>query len=217
MTAQHEPTLVLATTNPGKIREYHRLLTAAGLPLHIVGLDAVGLTAPPETGTTFAANAILKARNAATQSGLPALADDSGLAVDALDGAPGVYSARYAGEHADDEANRRLLIAALADVPEDARTGRFICAIALARPDGEVAVVEGVCEGRLLTAPRGTNGFGYDPLFALPDRGVTMAELSLDEKNAISHRAQALARAVPLLRRLFATGPVATGEVGQTT
>lgn len=208
MTAPHEPTLVLATTNPGKIREFHRLLTAAGLPLQIIGLDAVGLTAPPETGTTFAANAILKARNAATLSGLPALADDSGLAVDALDGAPGVYSARYAGEDADDEANRQLLIAALAAVPEAARTGRFVCAIALARPDGAVAVVEAACEGHLLTTPRGTNGFGYDPLFALPDRGVTMAELSMDEKNAISHRAQAVARAVPMLRRLFATGEI---------
>jgi XTP/dITP diphosphohydrolase len=195
--------IVLATSNPGKVREFERLLAEGGLPLSIVGLTEVGLSAPPETGVTFAENAILKARNAAAGSGLPALADDSGLEVDALDGAPGVYSARYAGEGAGDEANRQRLIAELARVPETARTGRFRCAIAVALPDGTVETVEGACEGRLITEPRGTEGFGYDPLFLLPERGLTLAELSLAEKNRISHRAQATTRALPVLRRML--------------
>lgn len=206
MTAVPAATLVLATTNPGKMREFDRLLAGAGLPLRVVGLDAVGVEAPPETGVTFAENAILKARHAAARSGLPALADDSGLVVDGLGGAPGVYSARYAGEGAGDEANRRRLIAALAAVPEAGRSGRFVCAIAVAQPDGAVAVVEGVCEGRVIDTPRGTNGFGYDPLFYLPGRGATLAELSPDEKGAISHRARAFALAVPLLRPLAGAG-----------
>ena len=175
-----------------------------GLPVRIVGLDEAGLAAPDETGATFAENAALKARHAADGSGQLALADDSGLEVDALGGAPGVRSARWAGAGADDEANRRRLIRELAGVPEDRRTGRFRCAIAVARPVGPVEVVEGALEGRLLTEPRGTGGFGYDPLFLLPERGLTLAELPLDEKNAVSHRARALERALPLLRRLVA-------------
>jgi XTP/dITP diphosphohydrolase len=195
--------IVLATTNPGKVREFDRLLAEGGLPLLVVGLGEVGLSAPPETGVTFAENAILKARHAAAGSGLPALADDSGLEVDALAGAPGVYSARYAGEGAGDEANRQRLIAELARVPATARTGRFRCAIAMALPDGTVETVEGACEGRLITEPRGTEGFGYDPLFLLPERGLTMAELPMAEKNRISHRARATARALPVLRRML--------------
>jgi XTP/dITP diphosphohydrolase len=195
--------IVLATSNPGKVREFERLLAEGGLPLSVVGLAEVGLSAPPETGVTFAENAILKARNAAVASGLPALADDSGLEVDGLAGAPGVYSARYAGEGAGDEANRQRLIAELARVPEAERTGRFRCAIAVALPDGTVETVEGACEGRLITEPRGTEGFGYDPLFFLPGRGRTLAELPLAEKNRISHRAQATARALPVLRRML--------------
>jgi XTP/dITP diphosphohydrolase len=212
MTVDTLPTLVLATTNPGKVREYHHLLVTAGLPLRVVGLDEVGVVAPPETGTTFAENAILKARHAAERSGLPALADDSGLAVDGLGGAPGVYSARYAGENANDEANRQLLIAALGPLSEVERAGHFVCAIALAQPDGAVEVVEGTCDGLLLTEPRGDNGFGYDPLFFMPEQGRTMAELSLDEKSAVSHRALALACAMPLLRRAFGRE-----EVGRAT
>ena len=206
MTTPAAATIVLATANPGKIREFHHLLALAGLPLRVLGLPDVGLTAPPETGTTFAENAILKARHAAERSGFPALADDSGLAVDGLGGAPGVYSARYAGEQADDEANRRLLIDNLAAVPVADRTARFVCAIALARPDGAIEVVEATCEGLVLTEPRGSNGFGYDPLFLLPERGATMAELSLAEKGTVSHRARALDRALPLLRRLADRG-----------
>ena len=204
--------IVLATSNPGKVREFERLLAEGGLPLAVLGLAEVGLSAPPETGVTFAENAILKAQNAAMRSGLPALADDSGLEVDALGGAPGVYSARYAGEGAGDEANRQRLIAELARVPEAERTGRFRCAIAVALPDGTVETVEGSCEGRLITEPRGTEGFGYDPLFLLPERGRTLAELPLAEKNRISHRAQATARALPVLRRMLGDGAGAKVE-----
>lgn len=196
--------LVLATSNPGKVREYERLLSDAGLPLPVVGLREVGLEPPPETGTTFAENALLKARLAAEASGLPALADDSGLEVDGLGGAPGLNSARYAGEGAGDEANRRRLIGALAEVPVERRTGRFRCAIAVALPGGPDETVEAACEGLLLTEPRGSDGFGYDPLFLLPARGLTMAELPLAEKNLISHRARATALAIPVLRRLLA-------------
>lgn len=195
--------LVLATANPGKVIEFERLLSEAGLPLHVLGLDAVGLSAPPETGETFEENAILKARHAAVGSGLPALADDSGLVVDGLDGAPGVRSARYAGEEANDEANRQRLIAELARVPEAARTARFHCAIAIALPDGTIETVTGTFKGRVITEPRGTGGFGYDALFLIPERGLTLAELTLEEKNRISHRARATAQAVPVLRRLL--------------
>jgi XTP/dITP diphosphohydrolase len=204
--------IVLATSNPGKVREFERLLAEGGLPLSVLGLAEVGLSAPPETGVTFAENAILKARNAAVASGLPSLADDSGLEVDGLAGAPGVFSARYAGEGAGDEANRQRLIAELARVPEAERTGRFRCAIAVALPDGTVETVEGSCEGRLITEPRGTEGFGYDPLFLLPGRGRTLAELPLAEKNRISHRAQATARALPVLRRMLGDGAGAKVE-----
>ncbi len=196
-------TIVLATTNPGKVREFGQLFAASGLSLHVVGLREVGLEAPPETGTTFAENALLKARHAATATGHLAFADDSGLEVDGLGGAPGVHSARYAGEGAGDEANRQRLIAELAGVPEAARGGRFRCAIAIAQPDGTAGVAEGSCEGVAITTPRGANGFGYDPLFFLPEQGRTMAELAPEEKNAISHRARATARAVPILRRML--------------
>jgi XTP/dITP diphosphohydrolase len=203
-------TLVVATTNPGKVRELRALLS--DLPVWLVGMDEVGLSAPAETGATFAANAILKARHAADASGLLALADDSGLEVDGLGGAPGVHSARYAGDGAGDEANRRRLIRALRDLPPAARTGRFRCAIAIAQPaptgagagEATVTVVEGTCEGLLQTEPRGDRGFGYDPLFLLPERGLTMAELPDAEKNVVSHRARALALALPVLRRLLA-------------
>jgi XTP/dITP diphosphohydrolase len=196
-------TIVLATTNAGKVREFGQLLAASGLPLNVIGLREAGLDAPPETGATFAENALLKARHAATASGYLALADDSGLEVDGLGGAPGIRSARYAGEGAGDEANRQRLIAAIAGLPEAERVGRFRCAIAIARPDGTAEVAEGSCKGLAITTPRGANGFGYDPLFLLPDRGLTMAELAPEEKNAISHRARAVARALPLLRRML--------------
>ncbi len=198
---------MLATTNPGKVREYRALLGV--LPVRLVGLDETGLAQGPETGATFAENAAQKARHAAAGSGLVALADDSGLEVDGLGGAPGVRSARYAGEAADDEANRRRLIRELAAVPVERRTARFRCAVAIARPGagegGEpevLALVEGTCEGVALTEPRGAHGFGYDPLFLLPERGLTLAELPPEEKNRLSHRARAVERALPALRAL---------------
>lgn len=209
-------TLVLATTNAGKVREFRQLL--ARLPVRVVGIDAIGVDLPPETGMTFAENAVLKATHAANTSGFLALADDSGLEVDLLGGKPGVRSARYAGEGAGDEANRQHLIQEVrqARLPGadlgDGFAARFRCAIALAQPHGPVEVVEGVCEGRVIPEPRGTGGFGYDPLFLLPDRGVTMAELAPEEKNAISHRARALDRALPILERMLAVGVPTTAS-----
>ena len=213
-------TLVLATTNPGKVREFRALLGA--LPVRLVRLDEVGLAQGPETGATFAENAVQKARHAAAGSGLVALADDSGLEVDGLGGAPGVWSARYAGEPADEEANRRRLIRELAAVPVERRTARFRCAVAIARPGagggGEpeiLALVEGACEGVVLTEPRGAQGFGYDPLFLLPERGLTLAELPPEEKNTLSHRARAVERALPALRALEEDDGAAAAGAGE--
>ena len=210
---------MLATTNPGKVREYRALLGA--LPVRLLQLDEVGLAQGPETGATFAENAVQKARHAAAGSGLVALADDSGLEVDGLGGAPGVRSARYAGEPADDEANRQRLIRELAAVPVERRTGRFRCAVAIARPGGGeggepelLALVEGACEGVALTEPRGAHGFGYDPLFLLPERGLTLAELPPEQKNALSHRARAVERALPALRALVEDDAVTTAGAG---
>lgn len=181
--------VVLATTNPGKVREVARILD--GLDVDLVPMGAVGLEPVEETGETFEANALLKARAAATGSGLPALADDSGLEVDALGGAPGVRSARYAGDDADDEANNRRLLADLAEVEPAARTGRFVCVAALATPDGRVWTARGEMPGVVLTAPRGSGGFGYDPLFVAVGETGTNAELAPDVKDARSHRGQA--------------------------
>ena len=210
---------MLATTNPGKVREYRALL--GGLPVRLVRLDEVGLAAGPETGATFAENAVQKARHAAAVSGLVALADDSGLEVDGLGGAPGVRSARYAGEGADDEANRRRLIRELAAVPVERRTARFRCAVAIARPGGDegsepeiVALAEGACEGVVLTEPRGAHGFGYDPLFLLPKHGLTLAELPPEEKNSLSHRARAVERALPTLWALAGEDAATAASAG---
>ncbi len=194
--------LLIATHNRGKLREYAALL--ADLPVTLVSPEEIGLSRQEgiERGSTYEENARLKALAYAQASGLLALADDSGLEVDALDGAPGLYSARYApGE---DEDRIAALLRALAGVPEDARTARFRCVIALATPDGTVQTAEGTCEGRILTAPRGKGGFGYDPIFYLPDRGCTMAELPPEEKNRISHRARAFQAVRPLLEALLA-------------
>ena len=199
MIMRERPRLLIATGNRGKLEEFRALLP---LEMDLLTLHDVGLDSPPETGTTFAENARLKARAAATQSGLLAIADDSGLEVDALDGAPGLYSARYAGEPGDDEANRKKLLAALAGVPFARRRARFRCAVVVATPDGREAVAEGVCEGAIAFEPAGSNGFGYDPLFMLPD-GRTMAQLSPEEKNAISHRARACQAARPALLNLL--------------
>jgi XTP/dITP diphosphohydrolase len=184
--------LVLATGNVGKQRELAALLQGRGLQL--LRQSELGVTSVEETGTTFEANALLKARHAAAATGLPALADDSGLEVDALGGAPGVYSARYAGEHAGDAANTELLLQRLQGVPLSARTARFRCVIVLLRSadDDAPLLAAGSWEGHIALAPAGVGGFGYDPVF-VPRGGVlTVAELDDITKNQVSHRAQAL-------------------------
>lgn len=185
-------TLVAATGNPGKLAELERLLD--GLGWEVVAQSAFGVEPPPEDGLTFVENAILKARHAAERTGRPALADDSGIVVDALGGAPGVRSARYAGEGSGDAANNERLVRALAGVPEAERTARFECAVAWMRDprDPVPLIARGTWEGRMLEAPRGTNGFGYDPLFLDPAAGLTAAELPSERKDALSHRGQAL-------------------------
>ncbi len=186
--------LLIATRNPGKVAEYAEILSDLGYRL--VSLKDVGITSEvAETGNTYAENALLKARRYATASGLITLADDSGLEVDALAGAPGVYSARYAGPEASDEERYRKLLAQLEGVPDSQRTARFRCVIAIVWPDGREVVVEGTCEGCIAHQPRGNYGFGYDPIFYLPKLGKTMAEIPPKVKNQISHRAQAARRA----------------------
>lgn len=183
--------LVLATRNAGKIRELHALLS--GLGFEVLGLDSFPrLGEIEETGSTFAENSLLKARTVAQATGLVALADDSGLEVDALNGAPGVYSARYSGPGATDEKNNRKLLDALHSVPEERRGCRFVSVVAAVAPGGAELLAEGRWEGRVLTAPRGAGGFGYDPLFLDLELGQSAAELAAEEKNARSHRGRAL-------------------------
>ena len=184
--------IVLASGNPGKLRELAQLLAPQGL--RVLPQSAFGLETPPETGTTFRENALLKARQVSGLTGLPALADDSGIEVDALQGRPGVYSARYAGEGASDAENLQKLLAELQSVPEDARTARYRCVMALVRgaQDPEPLLAEGTWSGRILRAPRGTGGFGYDPVFLPEGLEHTAAELAPAQKNALSHRGQAL-------------------------
>lgn len=186
--------LVLASSNAGKLAELRDLLGDASIELH--AQSEFGVTDAEETGLTFVENALLKARHAARATGLPSLGDDSGLCVDALDGAPGLYSARYAGGHGDSAANIAKLLAALRDVPEAARTARFVCVLAVLRhaEDPQPLIAEGVWEGRILDAPRGGGGFGYDPVFFDPARAMGAAELDAALKNRISHRGIALAR-----------------------
>ena len=196
------PKLLIATNNPGKLREYEELL--AGLPLELTSPAREGLSLEvAETGESFAENARLKAVAYARASGLLTLADDSGLEVDALGGRPGVHSARYAGEGADDEERYRLLLEEMRGVPWEKRTARFRCVIAIATPEGEVRTAEGTCEGIIAFEPRGEHGFGYDPVFYLPQHGRTMAELEPRAKNRISHRARAARKAREILRELW--------------
>ena len=185
--------VVLATHNAKKLTELRRLVAAAELPVTVLGLDDVAAyPEPAETETTFEGNALIKARAAVRETGRIALADDSGLAVDRLNGMPGVRSARWAGAGAGDEDNNALLLRQLDDVPDPHRTAHFVCAMALVAPDGTEVVRHGVVDGHLLTAPRGENGFGYDPLF-VPDGGeLTTAELDPAAKDAISHRGRAV-------------------------
>ena len=199
--------VVLATGNPGKVEELRRILAPYGLEL--VGLADVPPYEPgPETGATFAENALAKAREAVAATGLPAVADDSGLAVDALNGMPGVLSARWSGSGGPrperDRTNLELLLAQTADVPDERRGAAFVCAAAWALPDGSEGVVEGRLRGRLLRAPRGTGGFGYDPLLLPEGSERSTAELSPEEKDAISHRGQAFRALAPVLADVLA-------------
>ena len=196
------PRLVLATHNPHKVGELREILRPLLPGLHeddVVGAADVGADPPVEDGVTFAENALLKARALAAATGLPAVADDSGLCVDVLGGAPGVFSARWAGRHGDDRANLELLLAQLADVPEAHRGAHFACAAALVTPGGVEVVEEGTMPGTLLTAPRGTGGFGYDPILRPAGESRSSAELSPAEKNAISHRGKAFRALAPHL------------------
>ena len=192
--------VVLASNNPGKLRELDAVLRPMGWEL--VAQGGLGVPEAEETGTTFEANALLKARHAAACTGLAALADDSGIEVDALDGRPGVYSARYAGPQCDDEANNRLLLQELEGVPEEQRSARYQCVIALVRTaeDPDPLIARGAWEGRILEAPQGHNGFGYDPLFYVPTHGCASAELDPDVKNSLSHRGAALRALVERLQ-----------------
>ncbi|MFD8568271.1 RdgB/HAM1 family non-canonical purine NTP pyrophosphatase [Streptomyces sp. NPDC059639] len=197
--------LILATRNNGKIVELRAILADAGLPHELVGADAYpDIPDVRETGVTFAENALLKAHALAKATGLPAVADDSGLCVDVLGGAPGIFSARWAGRHGDDKANLELLLAQLGDIDEDRHRGaHFTCAAALALPDGTERVVEGQLRGVLRHAPEGSGGFGYDPILQVEGDTRTCAELSADEKNAISHRGKAFRALVPVVRELL--------------
>jgi XTP/dITP diphosphohydrolase len=195
--------IVLASGNAGKLREMQRILSDTGVEL--LSQRELGIVSPEETGLTFVENALIKARHASRAVGLPALADDSGLAVDALHGAPGIHSARYAGSDGDDAANNRMLLDALQDVPDAQRTARFICVIVFLRhaEDPVPLICQGIWPGIIRHTPGGPNGFGYDPLFQVPGRDCSSAELSPDEKNRISHRGQALQQ---LLARWAETG-----------
>ena len=195
--------LLLASRNPKKLAEMRRIVAPAVPHLTVLGLDDVDpYEEVPETGATFADNALIKAREGFAHTGLPTVADDSGLAVDALNGMPGVLSARWSGRHGDDEANLLLVLGQLADTPDERLGAAFVCAVALVSDRGEV-VVDGRMPGRLVRASRGANGFGYDPIFVPAGYEVTSAELPSAEKDAISHRGQALRALVPHVVALF--------------
>ncbi|MFW6693502.1 RdgB/HAM1 family non-canonical purine NTP pyrophosphatase [Streptomyces sp. MAR4 CNX-425] len=203
MTADR-PRLVLATRNEGKVTELRAILGAAGVAARLLGADAFpDVPDMPETGVTFAENALLKAHALARATGLPAVADDSGLCVDVLGGAPGIFSARWSGRHGDDAANLALLLAQLADVGPGHRAAHFACAAALALPDGTERVAEGRLEGTLRYEPAGSGGFGYDPVLQPLGEDRTCAELTPAEKNAISHRGKAFRALAPVVRELL--------------
>ena len=193
--------IVLASSNPGKVREINQLL--ATLDLHVQPQSKFGVVDAEETGLTFVENAILKARNAAQHTGLPAIADDSGIEVDALNGAPGIYSARFAGEGASDQANLEKLLTEIDGVPEAQRSARFQCLMVFMRyaSDPTPLICQGTWEGRILLAAQGDNGFGYDPVFYVPTHDCSSAELPADVKNALSHRGQALRQLLAALEQ----------------
>ena len=200
----HKITLVIATSNRGKFNEIAALLR--GLPVRIVPLDRVGpVEVPPESGHSFQENARIKAVAVANATGFLALADDSGLEVDALGGGPGVLSARFGGPGKTDADRNHLLLDKLIGIPPERRTARFRCVIAVAEPSGPVHFADGACEGRIAVAPRGAHGFGYDPVFEVVSLGRTLAEVAPGVKNRLSHRAQALRAARAILKRLLSS------------
>ncbi|HEU4540037.1 MAG TPA: RdgB/HAM1 family non-canonical purine NTP pyrophosphatase [Jiangellaceae bacterium] len=200
---QAAPRVVLATRNQHKVAEIQRILERAGARVNLVPVTQFGgVDDVAETGLTFAENALLKAHGVAAATGLPAIADDSGISVEALNGMPGVFSARWSGRHGDDAANLRLLLAQLADVPDTRRGASFVCVAALARPDGQEVVEEGRVTGRIIHEPRGAGGFGYDPIFVPDGETRTTAELPPAEKDAISHRGRAFTALARHLREL---------------
>ncbi len=191
--------IMIATKNSGKVKEFRDLFANRGIEVKSL-LDYPTIEDVEETGETFAENAQLKADTIAKKLHIPVIADDSGLAIDYLDGRPGVFSARYAGEHKNDIDNLTKVLDELKEIPNEKRTARFHCALALAIPGEDTEIVEGTCEGVITEKPVGENGFGYDPIFFVPAKGKTMAELSNDEKNQISHRGNALRMLDELLR-----------------
>lgn len=197
--------ILLATRNRGKLVELQRILDGEfGVEsIELVGLDEMPYRETPETGLTFAENALLKARDGVRHTGLATVADDSGLAVAALNGMPGVFSARWAGQHGDDEANLRLLLDQLSDVPDEHRGAAFVCAAALVLPGGDEHVVEERQEGSLLRGPRGSGGFGYDPIFVGQGQSRTNAELTPQDKDAISHRGKAFRALAKVISRIL--------------
>lgn len=196
--------VLVASRNAKKLGELRRVVAAAGIEgLEVIGLDEVpAFPETPETGATFEENAIVKAVDGAAATGLPCVADDSGIEVDALNGMPGVLSARWSGGHGDDDANTALLLGQLADVPDERRGAAFVSACALAIPGQDTVVVRGEWRGRIVREPRGENGFGYDPVFEPEGEQRTAAELTPQEKDAASHRGRALAQLVPALAAL---------------
>ncbi|MBT2697875.1 XTP/dITP diphosphatase [Bacillus sp. ISL-40] len=183
--------VIIATKNPGKAREFEHIFASRGIEVRTL-LDFPEIPDVDETGSTFEENAILKAEAVSQALGKMVIGDDSGLMVDALEGRPGIYSARYAGEPKNDQNNTDKVLSELKGLPDEKRSARFYCALAVAVPGQETITVSGTCEGRILEEQRGTNGFGYDPVFYVPEKSLAMAELSSDEKNKISHRANAL-------------------------
>ena len=196
--------LILATRNAKKLAELRRILEASSVDVSVTGLSEYpDMPEVAETGATFTENALLKARAVVAHTGCPAVAEDSGLCIDALNGMPGVLSARWSGRHGDDDANLQLVLGQLADIPAEHRGAQFACAAALVLPSGTEHVTEGLLEGTLATAPRGTNGFGYDPIFVPGGYQVTTAEMSPADKDKISHRGRALRALAPIIAALL--------------
>lgn len=194
--------IIIATKNAGKVKDFETLFSPKGFKVKSL-LDFPEIEDVEETGVTFAENATLKAEAISSALNKPVIADDSGLAIDALNGEPGVYSARYAGENKDDNANIEKVLQKLNDVPFEKRTARFHCALAIAVPGKRTEIVEGTCEGHILEEKRGENGFGYDPIFFVEKWRCSMAELTKEQKNQISHRANALQKLAPLIDAQF--------------